>query len=217
MDMDTTLKRGAHEEILDNFKKDRIDVLVGTQMISKGHDIENVTLVGIINADHNLSNDYTASERAFSNLLQVAGRAGRGSKTGRVIMQAYDTENYVLNAVCKNSYKYFYNQEINFRQMANYPPFVDIIVMELTSKYKDLLIKEGKKIYEIFEKNKFENIYIYSPKVPYISKINGRYRVQVVIKTNINNKVLDKIYENLEIYDTIKNKNVNLSIIKNPV
>ena len=217
MDMDTTIKRGSHEQILDKFKEENIDVLVGTQMISKGHDIENVTLVGIINADCNLGNDYTASERTFSNLLQVAGRAGRGKKEGRVIMQAYDTENYVLDAVYNNSYKFFYNQEIKYRQMANYPPFVDIIMLELSGKYKEAVVSDGKKIYDIFEKNREQNITVYSPKVPYISKINGKYRVQIVLKTNIDNKVLDKIYENLEKYDKIKNKNVNIAVIKNPV
>lgn len=217
MDMDTTVKRGSHEQILDKFKNENIDVLVGTQMISKGHDIENVTLVGIINADHNLGNDYTSSERTFSNLLQVAGRAGRGRKAGRVIMQAYDTENYVLQAVHNNSYNYFYDMEVKFRQMANYPPFVDIIMLELSGKYKDSLINDGKKIYEIFSKNNDKDIIVYSPKVPYISKINGKYRVQVVLKTHMNNKVLDKIYENLEKYDKIKNRNVNIAIIKNPV
>lgn len=218
MDMDTTVKRGSHEQILDKFKSENIDVLVGTQMISKGHDIENVTLVGIINADHNIGTDYTSSERSFSNLLQVAGRAGRGTKPGRVIMQAYDTENYVLDAVYNNSYKFFYNQEINFRQMANYPPFVDIVVLELSGKYRDSVIQDGKKIYDIFEKNNVDkSITVYSPKVPYISKINGKYRVQIVLKTHIDNKVLDKIYENLEKYDKIKSRSVNIAVIKNPV
>lgn len=217
MDMDTTIKRGSHEQILDKFKTDNIDVLVGTQMISKGHDIENVTLVGIINADYNLGNDYNASERTFSNLLQVAGRAGRGNKPGRVIMQAYDTENYVLESVYNNSYKYFYEKEINFRRMANYPPFIDIIAIELSSKYKETLIEDGKKLHSIFDKNNDGKIHVYSPKVPYISKINGKYRVQMVLKTKIETKVLDKIYENLDKYDKIKNKNVNISVIKNPV
>jgi len=217
MDMDTTVKRGSHEKILDKFKQDNVDVLVGTQMISKGHDIENVTLVGIINADYNLGNDYNASERTFSNLLQVAGRAGRGSKTGRVIMQAYDTENYVLESVYNNSYKYFYEREINFRKMANYPPFIDIIAIELNSKIKEAVVEDGKKLHKIFEKNNDGYIQVYSPKVPYISKINGKYRIQIVIKTNIVTKVLDNIYENLEKYDKIKNRNVNISVIKNPV
>ena len=217
MDMDTTVKRGSHEKILDKFKGDGIDVLVGTQMISKGHDIENVTLVGIINADYNLGDDYNASEKTFSNLLQVAGRAGRGAKAGRVIMQASDTENYVLDAVYKNSYKYFYEKEIKFRQLANYPPFVDIIAIELTSKYKEAVVKEGKSLYDIFSKNKKEDIIIYSPKVPYISKINGKYRVQMILKTKNMNKVVDNVYEILDIYDKIKNRNVNISVIKNPV
>lgn len=217
MDMDTTIKRGAHEQILDKFKEDNIDVLVGTQMISKGHDIENVTLVGIINADYNMSNEYNASERTFSNLLQVAGRAGRGLKKGRVILQAYDTENYVLDSVYNNSYKYFYNKEINFRRLANYPPFVDLIIIELSGKYKESVVKDSKKLHSIFEKNKQENMVVYSPKMPYISKINGKYRVQIVLKTKIDNKVLDKIYENLDKYDKIKSRNVNISVIKNPV
>lgn len=216
MDMDTTVKRGSHEEILDKFKKEKVDILVGTQMISKGHDIENVTLVGIINADNTLDNDYNSQEKAFSNLLQVAGRAGRGSKCGRVIMQAYDTENYVLDAVCKNSYKYFYDKEIKFRKMANYPPFIDILVIEIVGKFKDIVMSEAKKIYDIFVKNS-HNIQIYSPKVPFVGKINNKYRVQILLKTHIDNKVLDLIYENLEKYDKIKNRNVNVSVIKNPV
>lgn len=217
MDMDTTIKRGAHEEILDKFKTDKVDVLVGTQMISKGHDIENVTLVGIINADLNITNDYNASEKTFSNLLQVAGRAGRGSKPGRVIMQAYDTENYVLESVYNGSYNYFYEKEIAFRKMAKYPPFMDIIAIELSSKYKEQVITDSKKIHSIFEKNSDKKIEVYSPKVPYISKINNKYRVQMILKTENMNKVLDNIYENLEKYDKIKSRNVNMSISKNPV
>jgi len=217
MDMDTTIKRGSHEEILDKFKTDKVDVLVGTQMISKGHDIENVTLVGIINADSNITNDYNASERTFSNLLQVAGRAGRGNKAGRVIMQAYDTDNYVLEAVYNGSYKHFYEQELSFRKIANYPPFIDIVAIELSSKYKDNLIADSKKLHSIFEKNSDKKIQVYSPKVPYISKINNKYRVQMILKTENMNKVLDNIYENLEKYDKIKDRNVNISISKNPV
>ena len=217
MDMDTTIKRGAHEEILENFKKDNVDILVGTQMISKGHDIENVTLVGIVDADFMMGSDYNASEKSFQNLLQVVGRAGRGRKPGRVIMQAYDMDSYVLDSVCQGSYKYFYTQEINFRKLAVYPPFVDIIAIELTGKYREDVISDGKKLYDIFSKNNSEYIKVYSPKVPFISKINNNYRVQMILKTSINNKVLDLIYENLELYDKIKSRSVNISVIKNPV
>jgi len=216
LDMDTTVKRGSHEKILNKFKDEKIDVLVGTQMISKGHDIANVTLVGVINADYMVGDDYTVSEKAFSNLLQVVGRAGRGDKKGRAILQAYDTENYILEAVKNNSYEDFYNQEIKFRKMASYPPFVDILVVEQVSKDKARLMKDSEKLYNIFNKEKM--LYkVYSPKAPYVSRINNKYRVQMIIKTNVDNKVLDKLIENMEEYDKIKDRSVTVSVSKNPV
>ncbi len=215
LDMDTTVKRGSHERILNRFKEENIDVLVGTQMISKGHDIANVTLVGVVNADYMIGDDYTVSEKAFSNLLQVAGRAGRGDKPGRVLLQARDTENYILNSVAANSYMDFYEQEIKFREMAGYPPFVDIIVVELVSKDKAKLMKDAEKIYGIFNKEK-ELYKVYSPKAPYVSKINNKYRVQMIIKTKVDNKVLDKLIENMDIYDKIKDVSVAAYVIKNP-
>lgn len=216
LDMDTTVKRGSHERILNKFKEEKIDVLVGTQMISKGHDIANVTLVGVVNADYMVGDDYTVSEKAFANLLQVVGRAGRGDKKGRAILQAYDTENYILEAVKNNSYEDFYESEIKFRKMASYPPFVDILVIEQSSKDKTRLMKDSEKLYNIFSKEKV--LYkVYSPKAPYVSKINNKYRVQMIIKTNIDNKVLDKLIENMEEYDKIKDRSVTVGVSKNPV
>lgn len=217
MDMDTTIKRGSHEKILNDFKENNMDILVGTQMISKGHDIENVTLVGIINADQSAGDDYNSVERTFSNLLQVSGRAGRGKKKGRVILQATDTTSYMLESLYNNSYKYFYNKEINFRQMASYPPFIDIVVIELSGKNRDVIISESKKIHKIFETNNSNLIKVYSPKVPFIGRINNKYRVQMVLKTKMDNKVLDLIYENLAKYDKIKHRDVNITVTKNPV
>jgi len=216
LDMDTTVKRGSHERILNKFKDEKIDVLIGTQMISKGHDIANVTLVGVVNADYMVGDDYTVSEKAFSNLLQVVGRAGRGDKKGRAILQAYDTENYILEAVKNNSYEDFYDEEIKFREMAAYPPFVDILVIEQVSKDKSRLMKDSEKLYNIFNKEK--SLYkVYSPKAPYVSRINNKYRVQMIIKTSVDNKVLDKLIENMEEYDKIKDRSVTVSVIKNPV
>ena len=217
MDMDTTVKRGSHEKILNRFKNDGIDVLVGTQMIAKGHDIENVTLVGIINADMTGGEDYNSSEKTFSSLLQVSGRAGRGRKKGRVIMQATNLNSYILDSVYNNSYDKFYKKEIEFRKALNYPPFTDLLVIELTSKYQEKVVKESKKIYDIFSENKNELLKVYSPKVPYIGKINNKYRIQMVIKSILNKQVLDLVYENLDKYDKIKDSNVNISVIRNPV
>lgn len=217
MDADTTVKRGSHEKILDKFKKENINVLVGTQMIAKGHDIENVTLVGIINADMVVGDDYNSQEKTFNSLLQVSGRAGRGSKKGRVILQASDLESYILKSVYNSSYSDFYNKEIEFRKMLEYPPFKDILVIEVVSKYSNKVVNEGKKLYDIFSKNNKNILKVYSPKVPYVGKINNKYRIQMIIKTKVNSQVLDLVYENLEKYDKIKDRDVNIVVMKNPV
>lgn len=218
MDMDTTIKKGMHEKLLDEFKEGYADILVGTQMISKGHDIENVTLVGVINSDSTFAgNDFLSTQRAFQNLLQVSGRAGRGSKKGRVILQAYDTENYVLDCVKNNSYDDFYNKEIEAREIFKYPPFCDMLLIELSGEFKYDVIKDSTKLYDIFNINNKNNSYvIYSPKSPFIQKINNKYRVHILLKLNISNEILKLVYENLEKYDKIKNRKVKINITKNP-
>lgn len=217
MDMDTTIKKGMHEKLLTEFKEGKADILVGTQMISKGHDIENVTLVGVLNVDGTFAgNDFLSSERGFQNLLQVSGRAGRGSKKGRAILQAYDVENYVLECVKNSSYIDFYNKEIEGRKLFCYPPFSDMLLIELSGKFKSSVIKEATKLYDIFNVNNKSAYTIYSPKAPFIQKINNKYRVHILLKLNFCNKILELIYENLEKYDKIKDKNVSISITKNP-
>ncbi len=218
MDMDTTIKKGMHEKLLDEFKEGRADILVGTQMISKGHDIENVTLVGVINVDSTFAgNDFLSSQRAFQNLLQVAGRAGRGSKKGRVILQAYDTENYVLDCIKNNSYDDFYNKEIEAREIFKYPPFCDMLLIELSSEFKYDVMKDSSKLYNIFSANNVNNSYvIYSPKSPFIQKINNKYRVHILLKLNFSNEILKLVYENLGKYDKIKSRKVKINITKNP-
>ena len=124
MDADTTVAKNSHQKILDKFRNEDIDVLIGTQMIAKGHDISDVTLVGILGVDSLLNmNDYLASEKAFQNIYQVAGRAGRGKYSGKVIIQTNDTNNHVIESIINNSYVDFYNLEIDFRKMFQYPPF----------------------------------------------------------------------------------------------
>lgn len=218
MDMDTTIKKGMHEKLLDEFREGEADILVGTQMISKGHDIENVTLVGVINADSTFAgNDFLSSERAFQNLLQVSGRAGRGSKKGRVVLQAYDVENYVFDCIKHNSYDKFYNKEIEGREIFKYPPFCDMLLIELSGPFKYDVMKDSNKLYDIFSANGKKGVYtIYSPKSPFMQKINNKYRVHVLLKLNFSNENLKLVYENLEKYDKIKNRNVKINIIKNP-
>ena len=218
MDADTTVKRGSHEEILNRFVNEKINVLVGTQMISKGHDIHSVTLVGIINADATLAgNSFSSAERGFSNLLQVSGRAGRGNAKGKVIVQAYDMEHYAIDALKSQSYDEFYEKEIDFRRMAGYPPFKDIVLVELTGPFKQDVERCAKYVYGVLSKLNDGSITFTSPKAPYISKINNRYSLQIVIKTVLNDKVYNLLYNFLSECDKIKHGNVRISLTKNPI
>lgn len=218
MDADTTVKRGAHEDILNKFVQEKINVLIGTQMISKGHDIENVTLVGIVNADSTIAgNSFSSNERGFSNLLQVSGRAGRGNKKGKVIIQAYDNENYTIEALENQSYEDFYLKEIEFRKMANYPPFTDIVLVELISKFKSNVQKDADKVYKMLTKMSTVGVQVTSPKAPYISKINNNYTLQIIIKTKMNDKVYELLYNFLKEYGKIRDREVRISVTKNPI
>lgn len=217
MDMDTTIKKGSHEDILGRFNNNETDILIGTQMISKGHDIENVTLVGVINADSTFAgNDYMSTQRGFQNLLQVAGRSGRGSLKGRVIVQAYDLDNYAIKCLENNSYDEFYKKEIAARKMAGYPPFIDILLIELMFTDKKTLMNEAIKLYDILDSKSSDNYKVYSPKAPFIQRVNNKYKVQIVLKIKINTENLDLVYENLKKYDKINNKKISVVVTKNP-
>ena len=216
MDRDTTILKDSHAKILEKFRNDNIDVLIGTQMISKGHDIENVTLVGVLGTDSMLNmNDYLASEKAYSNISQVAGRSGRGLKKGRTVIETSDTENSVLNAAVNHDYLEFYNTEISFRQAFNYPPFFDLILLQLSSISNNNVKLASDKLYGIMQNS--DNMYkIFSPKSPFIERVNNKFRINILVKTNISNVVMKKIYENLKIYELNKVNDVNLTVTRNP-
>ncbi len=217
MDMDTTIKKGSHEYILDKFKNKEADILIGTQMISKGHDIENVTLVGVINADSTFAgNDYMSIQRGFQNLLQVAGRSGRGALRGKVIVQAYDTENYAIKCLEQNSYDEFYKKEIEARRMAGYPPFIDILLIELIYKDKKVLMEEATKLYDILDSESSDSYKVYSPKAPFIQKVNNKYKLQIILKVKINTENLNLLYENIKKYDKINKRKIPVVVTKNP-
>ena len=138
MDADTTKKKGGHEDILSSFANQEADILVGTQMIVKGHDFPNVTLVGILAADLSLyTNDYMASERTFQLLTQAAGRAGRGDLMGEVVIQTYHPEHYSIQTSKTSDYESFYHQEIAYRKLMEYPPVTNILVLLISSKKEE--------------------------------------------------------------------------------
>jgi len=189
MDRDTTGKRGSHERLIRQWEKGSIDILVGTQMITKGHDVTGVTLVGAILADLSLNlPDFRAVERTFQLLSQVAGRAGRGKEPGRVIIQTFTPDHYAFPHVISHDYKSFFNAEIELRRALNYPPFSRLVhlrlegplAQEVEAKAKML----GEELRERCRRNpKFrEMIELLGPAPAPIEKLRGRYRWQMLLK-----------------------------------
>lgn len=203
MDFDTTRKKNSYNEIYDKIKNKEVDIIIGTQMIAKGFDFENVTLVGVLAADLSMNiPDYKAYERTFQLLNQVSGRAGRGEKLGEVCIQTYDPDNYVIRHSRNNDYKSFYDEEIKIRKTLNYPPFTDILNVLFQSKdvkfYDEVIIYLYQKL-----KNEFSSMYqILGPSSCMISKINDYYRWQIIVKGKydfeVYNKIKEMIYENLQ-------------------
>ncbi|MBS1238468.1 MAG: primosomal protein - superfamily helicase [Deltaproteobacteria bacterium] len=188
MDSDTTVKKGASEKILQAFDRRDIDILVGTQMITKGHDFPYVTLVGVISADSSLNiPDFRAAERTFQLLTQVSGRGGRGALPGRVIVQTFNPRHYAITRAREHDYIGFYDDEIALRRTLSYPPFSRIINFHLSGLKKDHVIEGIKKLKQHIGVmsiiNKLEGkIEIIGPTEFPIAKIKGRYRWQLLLK-----------------------------------
>lgn len=189
MDNDTTSTKNAHQKILNEFKVSKPAILVGTQMIAKGHDFEDVTLVGIVDADQSLYHtDYRSTERTFQLITQVAGRAGRSVNEGKVVLQTYSPRHYVYKFAANYDYKGFYKKEINIRQTAQFPPFTRILRV-LFSDYDENYVRELLKIcyteIEGFE-NEYgdEIIYLDAMKSP-IKRIQDKYRYQIMMRMKL--------------------------------
>ncbi len=189
MDRDTTSKRGSQERLIRAWEKGEINVLVGTQMITKGHDVAGVTLVGAILADLSLNlPDFRAAERTFQLLSQVAGRAGRGREAGRVIIQTYVPDHYTLQHVITHDYKSFFDSELEFRRSMNYPPFSRLVHLRLEGpKAHEVQSKVKKLGLELRDRQKQnpkmqEEIEILGPAPAPIEKLRGRYRWQILLK-----------------------------------
>ncbi len=182
MDTDTTRKRGSHHRILGDFKKHKIDILVGTQMIAKGLYFPKVTLVGVVSADTTLNlPDFRASERTFNLLTQVAGRAGRSREGGEVIIQTYTPEHYAITTASRHDYISFYKREIQTRKELNLPPFINMIRLLLSSRKEEKVIKASKSLADILRK-RMKNAEVLGPAPAVISKVRNRYRWNIVLK-----------------------------------
>lgn len=189
MDMDTTLRKGSHESILEKMKNSEIDILIGTQMVAKGLDFENVTLVGIIAADTSLNlPDFKSSERTFQLITQVAGRAGRGDFEGKVIVQTYNPGHFSIQYAKEHDYIGFYNKEIVLRKEFNYPPFTNIISIVMYGENNGYVATKTKEVYNLIvgkmNKKGLNNLVnnIIGPFPAPLEKIKNNYRFQILIK-----------------------------------
>ena len=221
MDVDTVTKKNSHEDILNRFKNENIDILIGTQMVVKGHHFPNVTLVGVIFADGSLNiDDYRANERTFQILTQVAGRAGREKDvSGNVIIQTYNPDNLAIEYSKKQDYKLFYNTEIMIRKQLKYPPFCDIILIGFSSENENCVVESAKFMYKIL-KNKIINeklkIILYKPVPAPIDKIKNKVRWRIIIKCKFDDEIIQSINKALKELESINLKNVKTTIDVNP-
>jgi primosomal protein N' (replication factor Y) len=183
MDMDTTSRKDGHSKILAAFGAGEADILIGTQMIVKGHDFPNVTLVGVLAADLSLyAQDFRASERTFQLLTQAAGRAGRGSVPGDVVIQTYSPDNYAVAAAARQDYYGFYRREMVFRSLMNYPPAGSMLFVLVSSEQEESAWKEAKAIAVELLSEADEKTSVIGPSDAGISKLKDQYRKQLFVK-----------------------------------
>ncbi len=201
MDLDTTKEKNGHEKILAAFANEEADILVGTQMIVKGHDFPNVTLVGVLAADMSLySDDYRAGERTFQLLTQAEGRAGRGTKEGEAVIQTYSPEHYAITTAAAQDYEAFYREEIRYRELMGYPPVENLLAVLASCKDEAHLEKGCAYLKEyILRICKREEVDVIGPAAPGIGKINDIYRKVLYLKTE-RYDTLVKIKNRLEQY-----------------
>ena len=225
MDKDTTSKKGELDNILDKFKNKEANILIGTQMLSKGLDFEDVTLVGVLSADMMLNlPDFKSFETTFQLITQVAGRAGRSDKEGKVILQTYDTNHYVIRRALKYDFEGFYEDEIKVRKIFNYAPFNNMISVVVSGKSEKLVEKNIKNMYNsliyLLKERGIEDFdFILGPNPCAISKINQNYRYQLLFKDdNIEINLLKGIIKYICITkkEIVFDKDINISIDVNP-
>ena len=183
MDMDTTRKKGSYEAILESFSKKEADILIGTQMIVKGHDFPAVTLVGVLLADLSLhASDYMAAERTFQLLTQAVGRAGRGNLPGNAVIQTYQPEHYAVQRAAAQDYEGFYDLEIAYRDLMSYPPMSGMLAMLLQGADEDILEAESEKIKTMILEMDIPLLRVTGPTPAVISKISDIYRRVIYLK-----------------------------------
>lgn len=216
MDADTTSNKGSHEDIINRFKNHEYDILLGTQMISKGLNFPLVTLVGVINADATLNiPDFRSGERTFALLSQVAGRAGRSTLPGEVILQTFNPDNFTLKCVKEQDYLKFYKYEMTNRHKLDYPPYYFLTSIKIASKDYNIASAEISKVKKYLEQNLSKSTIILGPTTASMFKINNIYRFQIIVKYKKDSNLLKTLKELDELY--MLNSKANIEIDNNPL
>ncbi len=213
MDADTTSAKNSHEKKFNEFSQGKYDIMIGTQMVAKGLDFPNVTLVGVISVDQQLYNDdYKSSERTFDLLTQVVGRSGRGEKTGRAVIQTLAPENAVIELAAMQDYRGFYNSEIAIRKGMIYPPYCDICEICFSGASEITVKNASVEFFRRFRdkiKNKYQNekVVVLGPIAPKVAKISSSYRERIIIKCRNSKNFRKLTAECLKEFSTIKGYN----------
>ncbi len=219
MDFDTTSQKGGHEQVLNRFRNGDADILLGTQMVTKGLDIPEVTLVGVLAADTSLNvDDFRANEKCFSLITQVCGRAGRGDVPGRAVIQTYQPQNRTINFAKEQNFIDFYENEILYRKRMEYPPFCDMIYFLVTGDDEKSAETEMNNIgatVKQLQATDGEIIKILGPSAAPIQKIKNKYRFRLVVKVKSAEKFLPTLRDIYHKHEASRVKNT-LSIDVNP-
>ncbi|EHI74974.1 primosome assembly protein PriA [Streptococcus criceti] len=217
MDVDTTRKKGAHEKILQDFGQGKADILLGTQMIAKGLDFPNVTLVGVLNADTSLNlPDFRAAERTFQLLTQVAGRAGRAEKEGEVIIQTYNPKNYAIQLAKEQDYEAFYAYEMKVRHQLAYPPYFYTVGLTFSHKSEEVLVQKSFEVLHLLKEQLSDRVKILGPTPKPIARTHNLYHYQIMIKYRFEDKLETVLNQILDLTQDKSNKDLRLIIDHEP-
>ena len=217
MDVDTTRKKGSHQALLDQFGRGEADILLGTQMIAKGLDFPNVTLVGVLNADTALNlPDFRSSERTFQLLTQVAGRAGRAEKAGQVLIQSYNPQHYAIRFAKDQDYEGFYAYEMGIRRQLGYPPYYFTIGITLSHKKEEEVVKRAYEVMNILRSGLSETSHILGPTPKPIARTHNLYHYQILIKYRLEDELGATLNQVLALTQERENSELRLSIDHEP-
>lgn len=214
MDHDTTRNKGTHQKIIEKFKGEEYNVLVGTQMIAKGLDFPKVTLVGVISGDSSLNiPDFRSAERTFELLSQISGRAGRGALKGEVVIQGFNMDHYSIVLSSKNDYQNFYREELSIRKKLKYPPFYNLCLIKLQGKDFNYIYNEGEKIVSYLRN--IDDITVLGPSSGIMPKINNIYYLNIIIKYKNTKELYEKLCFIREKY--LETRKIKIDIDLNPM